>query len=100
MRGSFPFSGKKERYFSFHLAQKEKNRYIDLMKAIKLSKEGRKKMKQKTLQVKLNGAWEMVFARNTSGSIITTTDSKKALKGEDAKQYFERCFANHEFKLA
>ena len=51
------------------------------------------------LQVKIGDQWEYVFCRNKVTGVVTTTNRKAALHGQ-AKAYFERYFANHEFREA
>lgn len=53
----------------------------------------------KRLQVQIDGEWKWVFARNpTRKNPITTDDKSKALDFY-AKDYFERYFGNHKFRV-
>lgn len=49
------------------------------------------------LQVEVDGEWKYVFSNN-EGSIKTTDNKSKAL-GSDAKSYFEKKFADHNFRV-
>ncbi len=51
------------------------------------------------LQIKTNHAWEYVFCYSETRAIIITKDSKKALSGQHAFDFFAQKFANYEFRL-
>ena len=60
------------------------------------------KQNQPALQVKKGNDWEYVFCHNTQnivhGPIITTQNRRKALNAKQDLEYFQKRFANHEFR--
>ena len=52
----------------------------------------------KKLQVKVNGHWEYVFCYNPLTGVSTTPFARKALLERDLG-FFQRKFANHEFRV-
>ena len=60
----------------------------------------------KKLQMKTAGGWAYVFCRNRSSDSVTTTQDKtkalpqRAIWAADDLAYFQRHFANDQFRLA
>ena len=59
---------------------------------------GRNEMARSALQVQVGDNWEFVAFHNDR-SIVTTNDKRKSLD-RHAKEYFERRFSEHKFRIA